>query len=235
MAEALFQRDAPPGLVLLEDSCLQSSWPLAKTLLGHAERVAVGSPEMHPPSQRVLLDQYDETLLSHPSALLSVCRSLHDLKHAYPQHTFYLPVQADLFPDTDIRMLEYLADAILQIRPLPSTINSPSSALLDAQIRRGGGKVLRETLQFDIDHDRQSIGFRPFHQDPAPIPQPAAAATPLASFNLGLTEVQRAQKDALLLPFMRMTMEETCTPETTTKPILATDFDDEDPDDDLDI
>lgn len=58
---------------------------------------------------------------------------------------------------------------------------------------------------------------------------------PSSTFNLGITSEQASVKANILLPHLRMQMEQLELPSTLSKPILAEDYDDEDPDADLDI
>jgi hypothetical protein len=110
--------------------------------------------------------------------------------------------------------------------------------------RQSGGKSAAELFRFDIDAEGRAHRFvkhglpsRIAHQAQAAASEKnQPAALPTSSFNLGMTAEQRATKDSMVLPYTRATLAEQQQQAQPEEPkILAPDFDDEDPDEDLDI
>lgn len=159
--------------------------------------------------------------------------------------TCIVPLQTDLLDAHTIAQLEYYASVVVRVQPAPGeSPNSSRCARVEIRRRRPGGRVCVQCQQFDIDAAGQALNFVTLPEitslgSPAPTPvahsnESTKTPQPSSTFNLGMTNEQKSVKDSLILPYMRMTLEETGE-KAAGKQILAPDFDDEDPDDDLDI
>ncbi|ORX45457.1 hypothetical protein DM01DRAFT_1170759 [Hesseltinella vesiculosa] len=135
---------------------------------------------------------------------------------------------------------------------LPITANQITrGALARVEWRRKSGKVIYETNHFYLDANTNQWVVTDFDQEAdedvvIETPEPVADPTANLSFNLTLTEEQRKTKDSLVLPYLKAQQIEleghmpSVQPPPAGgaiyyEPDAADDFDDEDPDDDLDI
>lgn len=143
------------------------------------------------------------------------------------ESALFLPIQADILPMQCISQLEYLCTANIRVQP-SQTCNTPSFASLLVNWRRSGGGIQSETLSYTIASGLAK-DFKPTTPHAKAQTATPNEVLPASSFNLGMTQEQRNVKDSLVLPYTRLSLDEPA------KPILAPDFDDEDPDDDLDI
>lgn len=212
------------GLVLVLDSGAQSSWPLVNYLL--AQGLEEASLHARPAGPAVLTD-VTETLLCSDEL-----PALQQLDAASSERLVVAPVQADLLDAVLVQRLEYLAVAVVTVSP-HAELNSPTTALLEIVQRRPGGRLSRESLLHSISADGMAHDFRPVPAGAAAPPTPRPEPLPVSSFNLGTTAEQQASRAAVVLPYTRQAAD--AGPAAAAPRILAPDFDDEDPDDDLDI
>jgi hypothetical protein len=124
-------------------------------------------------------------------------------------------LQEDILPKEIILAVKYLVDICITVLPDDN---------FHVTRRIPGGKAVVETCRL-VDGK-----FIRVEESAAP-PTPTASATPTSTFNLQTTEEQANAKNNVLLPYLRVQLEKT----VISKPVLASDHDDEDPDDDLDI
>lgn len=145
-------------------------------------------------------------------------------------------IQTDLVDSLVVKKLEYLAKVIVKVIP---DHNSPSQGAFELIQRQAGGKVSLDQFSFQIDPNGVACQIEPLKKATpvAETPKVSLRATgPVSSFNLGTTAAQKASKDSVILPHMRsLSLHQQAVQPSTSRPILADDFDDEDPDDDLDI
>lgn len=179
----------------------------------------------------MLIKDLSEYLLS-TSDSKAVCRQLHTLASTC---TIFAPLQVDLFQEQHmVSSLEYLATAIVKVSPLTcNRLNDPAEAALEVIWKKSAGALAKERAKFVIDQHGKAVDFQLISaaESRSMLPQ-TDTATPFASFNLGLTEQQKRVKDSLILPYTRLTLEDA---PASIAPVLAPDFDDEDPDEDLEI
>lgn len=140
-------------------------------------------------------------------------------------------IQTDLFTEEVIKKLEYLADTIIKVITSQGH-NSPLGATVEMICRQHGGKVTRDKFTFEIVGLGLACRFTKVHPPSQALTDSSASeALPTSSFNLNMTAEQRSAKDSLVLPYMRVMQDDT----KESPKVLADDFDDEDPDDDLDF
>ncbi|PJF17831.1 hypothetical protein PSACC_02347 [Paramicrosporidium saccamoebae] len=123
-------------------------------------------------------------------------------------------IQADILPDETALAIKYLSDICVTVL---------GNGMLHVTRRISGGKATVESCLF-MDGKFCKV-------EEAPQPTPTSSAVPTSTFNLDLTTDQASAKANVLLPHLRVQLEE----ESISKPILAGDYDEEDPDDDLEI
>jgi len=145
-------------------------------------------------------------------------------------------VQADLIDPLVAKKLEYLAKVIVKVMPGQ---NSPSQGAFELIQKQAGGKVSRDQFSFQIDASgvAHQIELLKKASSIAETPKVTLRSSgPVSSFNLGMTAAQKASKDSVILPHMRsLSLSQQVEQLSVSRPILADDFDDEDPDEDLDI
>lgn len=135
-----------------------------------------------------------------------------------------IDIQEDILEDTSyINELKYLADTIVDIQ---------GHCSYKVTHRSSGGKIKRESLilkdnKLTIVTIKNTTTESSVTSSDNPLPQ--------STFNLLMTEEQLAAKANVALPHMRILSEGIAAAPTYSKSILAEDYDDEDPDDDLDI
>jgi hypothetical protein len=128
------------------------------------------------------------------------------------KRTLIADVQSDILPVELVAKLQYIATTSVTIGPHSYCI---SHRMLD-----GRGK--REICTF------QDGKFLQIDSDDVQVTQPSLQ--PTSTFNLGMTADQAAVKAKVILPHYRVRD----APDNA-RPILAEDYDEEDPDDDLEF
>ena len=121
-------------------------------------------------------------------------------------------VQSDILPMELVAKLQYIADTSITISPHQYYITH----------RMTGGKGKRETCTFQ---DGRFLRI-----ESGDIQTTQSSLQPTSTFNLGMTADQAAVKATVILPHYRVRD----APDDA-KPILAEDYDEEDPDDDLEF
>lgn len=123
-------------------------------------------------------------------------------------------IQADILPDQTVLATKYLADICVTML---------GNGMLHVTRRIPGGKAMVETCHFTEGK------FSKIEEPSQPVP--VSSTAPTSTFNLDITPDQANAKANVLLPHLRVQLEEV----SISKPILAGDYDEEDPDDDLEI
>lgn len=186
-----------------------------------------------PCNETVLIKDLTECLLSNNSDMSNIYRKLSETTSCFAT------IQTDLLDLDTVLSLEYISRTVIKVFPTNEIeTNSPKQASCELIIRKAGGKLSVETFTFDIDTDGQASAFK-LVVDPSasvknkPVQTKSSKSLPTSTFNLEMTKEQRAAKDALILPYMRkLNLEEEVTHQCSSD---SDDFDDEDPDDDLEI
>lgn len=215
---------APSGLILIQGSCHAPAWPVVNHLIHKQSISPIAFDEFKASgktSSAVLLTDLTEALFK--------CSP--EVVYQYLANTsspVYVHLQTDILDPLVIAALEYLAVASLRMLA-PDT--------LGLVWRKAGGKLVKESISFTVDPSTFSATAFQLAKKAATLSTepPKASASPASSFNLSISEEQRRVKDALVLPYTRLTLDDNHDQRTSGKPILAPDFDDEDPDDDLEI
>ncbi|KAL7752894.1 Elongator complex protein [Sorochytrium milnesiophthora] len=122
---------------------------------------------------------------------------------------------------------------------LVASVNSDVDAVCVTEVRRRSGKTVREVVLAEYTASEQAIVYRPFTTTAqTPTAATAAADDPAAnlSFNLNLTDGQREARAAVVLPYLKAQQQDSGEGgDIHYHPDEGDDFDDEDPDADLDI
>lgn len=226
--QVLSPASSPSGLILIQGTSQSPAWPLINHLLLKQNLPSTtfdALMESTIPSKPTLLQDLTESFFKHSSQV--IYNVLGNLKL---KSTIFIHLQTDLLDPLVQATLEYLSVASLRML---------SQDRLGLSWRKAGGKIIKESFKFDVDSESYSAGnFQIAKVVPLVVEtQGKPAVLPMASFNLSISEEQRKIKDALVLPYTRLTLEdeERDKASQSNKQILAPDFDDEDPDDDLEI
>ncbi|RKP08708.1 Elongator complex protein 5 [Thamnocephalis sphaerospora] len=203
---------------------------VARTIEGAGGRLIVGAHADLP------LDVQTDTSLFMPPYLASVAREATTrLRVANRQRT----------EARDVMGAAFLEERTARFAPED---NSPAEALCAVQHRRKTGKVTTETVHIvysahgEIESTAVYKARSGLVVDSAPMPtaEPDPAAN--LSFNLTLTDEQRAARDEVVLPYLKAQEGSGASGTSATgggsiyyTPDSDDDFDEEDPDDDLDI
>ncbi|XP_069978894.1 elongator complex protein 5 [Penaeus vannamei] len=159
---------------------------------------------------------------------LQLIRSLHIL--ASEEHVQQLIVLSgrDVLPENILSAVCHIASAVVYV--LPTT---PSSCKV--VLKKPSGKVLKSHEEFTLTPDLQVQVRKAQSQTTLPSasdPETDAILAAQTTFNLALTDDQRRAKNNLLLPHTRI---QSTGGQIHYTPDDVDDWDDDDPDDDLDI
>lgn len=138
--------------------------------------------------------------------------------------TLVLTAQMDILTTSTCEAVRFLADTCITVlSPDPSS----SKVRLSVIHRLPGGQARNEVCVLGDGHI-----MRVEDQTSATASTPAL---PTSTFNLDISEEQLAAKANVLLPHLRVQMEQPAVRPPERRRILADDYDEEDPDDDLDL
>jgi hypothetical protein len=229
--EKLLQFKDLPDSLLIQDTVLQSATPFLEHFKGkifttenRANAISIGfKPKLNELLAQLKRESGIVVLESITLLYLleneKIFEFLHELFENRKWQMLVLVHHCDIpLPNNDlVRLLEHYCSAHLVLKP---------ENKLDFLWKKKSGKIKREQLAYD------PVNVKVFEIPSvfAPI-APVVQKDPLEgiSFNLDLTEKQKSQKDGVVLPYL----------EAQTPVIEYTfdedEFDDEDPDDDLDI
>ncbi|KAM3823921.1 elongator complex protein 5 [Vipera latastei] len=161
-------------------------------------------------------------------------------------------VHGDLHPPAQHKVLETLARLAVTLQPGPGSGPGGDGAPQTAVVlhRKRGGRILQKTQLFSVvpGFAFKFLGELPLKgasgdDDVEEGPEPAAAdPTAHLTFNLRLTEAERQAREAVPLPYHFSEEKKSSLLQTSTEdakiyyqPDAADDFDEEDPDDDLNV
>lgn len=170
------------------------------------------------------------------------------------QRFFSVSVQLQPPPQTEMSNMAQLTgfNPVEQFSYM-NTMSNNMTALAKIMWKRKSGKILHETNAVRFDGQRVVVSAAiQDEEETEDEPEAPASADPTAnlSFNLTLTDEQRRAKEKLVLPYMKAqnrgvvevdsgdrsgNAEPPSTGSIYYEPDAADDFDDEDPDEDLDI
>ncbi|OLY80094.1 hypothetical protein AYI68_g5817 [Smittium mucronatum] len=107
-----------------------------------------------------------------------------------------------------------------------------STGLIFLELRKAGGKVSREIVKYTFSNGEFQASFPESFDDPAPEPTNNDPTADIP-FNLKLTDDQKQMKDNIVLPYTEAQVETVTT--ISYQPDTDDDWDEDDPDDDLDF
>ncbi|GFN87686.1 hypothetical protein PoB_001419200 [Plakobranchus ocellatus] len=186
----------------------------------------------------VVIDSITLPALMRPVPV--TCAYLHKLATADHVVQVATLVHRDVIDQHSCGLLEHNASSVIDLLP------SPSGSGFACQIRhcRPTGKVFKtkEFFEFDDSFHIQNIGPLKLLPQTQPMPPPSsqepdpAASLADLSFKLQLTDREREARSQVVLPYLKDgSGDETSTSKIIYQADEADDFDEEDPDDDLNI
>jgi len=176
----------------------------------------------------LVFDSISPLILRHGIQIFQFLRRL-----SSPSEKFYFGsvlclVHADVHSDSIIQQLDYISTTTITVSPPPPTTYNYTMAI-SLLHKRKAGKIAQVEEYVQLDKNGNASFFSPaklkHHHDN----QPNKAADPTAdlTFNLKLSEQEKAAKEAVVLPYIHQ--------ESGVESVRDDYDDDEDPDDDLDI
>eukprot|EP00057_Strongylocentrotus_purpuratus_P004032 XP_003727877.1 PREDICTED: elongator complex protein 5 [Strongylocentrotus purpuratus] len=209
-----------------------------KSLVEHVkDRKGSGSGQI-----AVVIDSLTPYIL-HRSAPFT-CKSLHALTHLPETSEFQVTqvvslIHSDVHDDSVLRAIGHLSSTVIHVSANMSIapLDREPMGYCDIQHKRASGKVLQKREGYSVGENYQIITFLGLpstnttsereHQ-----PDPTANLT----FNLTLSESEKKARENVVLPFTKASNNSTTgSGQIFYEPDQADDYDDEDPDDDLDI
>lgn len=143
--------------------------------------------------------------------------------------TLVVEIQRDILPPLTVTSLEYLADTTVRILDHEGA----SSSLLSIVHRIPGGRLKSETVKLTNDGKFERVSESSSMEHLNHLSSPSGSGStdqqprPVSTFDLSLSEEQAKAKAAITLPHLRA--------QIANMTILAEDYDEEDPDEDLDV
>ncbi|XP_065061261.1 elongator complex protein 5-like isoform X2 [Rhopilema esculentum] len=195
----------------------------------------------------ILLD--DVSMLCRHKSISEVCRmiaSLANEKSLFEIERVIVFVQRDLLPEMAVNALRYIADAYVLIdQKSAATIrqgNSSNTYKVDVIVKKKSGKVVREIGLYSFTKNSKLIKLKDIsltnQEDDETEQNDPTANLP---FNLKLSDSEKAARSQVRLPYMFDTEQKAArlnkpgSGKIIYQPDEGDDFDEEDPDDDLDI
>lgn len=204
--------------ICIMGDCFKTSYPLLETLRMRLSCQTCNYSEVVKivPKGFVLVPEMTIELLAQESEL--IFRTLATLSREGTILIFDL--QIDILSEDIIQRANYFAQTIVSIE---------SDNVFNVIHRLNGGKVRQE--QCLLDESKQAFSkLKRESEGPS-----RSNILPQSTFNLAMTKEQVEAKANVLLPHMRIQLEDLSLDVVNQKSILAHDYDDEDPDDDLDF
>lgn len=192
----------------------------------------------HAKSSVLIIDSLSWVIRHHNP--VAICQQLHELKKGGAIRTICCLLHMDLHQQGIVGSICHLANTVITVTPVN---NAPYSEAKTTH-RKKSGKVMQEEEFFMVmENLTLSIEKRPSQSGHVQI-QPDAKADPTSNltFNLHLSEVEREAKEKVALPFVFSQEKKSAllkkgqgSGQIIYEPDANDDFDEEDPDDDLDI
>ena len=184
----------------------------------------------------VIFDSLSLVMIQNSAAY--ACQLLHRIGNIGKDTTIIGLLHRDLHEKNVVELLEHQASSILHLSP---AINSPHYALAHTLHKKTTGKVVRSREYFSLTErheisdtqDASNIVDTSSMMEGILAPDPTANLT----FNLSLTEREKDDRSRVPLPYMhhKQAGGTASGGKIFYQPDDADDFDEEDPDDDLDI
>ncbi|GAM25103.1 hypothetical protein SAMD00019534_082780 [Acytostelium subglobosum LB1] len=133
------------------------------------------------------------------------------------------------------RQLQYISSTSIQVTPLPAklllsqSLSNPYEATITVITKKRSGRVLRNVEYYYVKNGRLEFDSADLFEKKEE--EKEADPTQNLSFNLKLTDEEKAAKDSVVLPYRHQGENQLVIEDV----IDDDDYDDEDPDDDLDI
>ncbi|XP_066537203.1 elongator complex protein 5 [Hoplias malabaricus] len=170
---------------------------------------------------------------------VAVCQQLQELKRGGSVRMIFCLLHTDLHQQGVVGSICHLASTIITV----TSVNNAHYAAAKMIHRKKSGKIVKEDEFFSVTEDfTLSKERRP--SQPAHVQMPDTKADPTSNltFNLCLSEVEREAKEKVALPFVfsqekksaLLNQRQGCG-RIIYEPDAADDFDEEDPDDDLNV
>ncbi|XP_063965511.1 elongator complex protein 5-like [Lytechinus pictus] len=189
----------------------------------------------------VVIDSLTPYIL-HRSAPFT-CKSLHALTHLPEPSEFQVTqvvslIHSDVHDESVLRAIGHLSSTVIHVSANMSIapLDREPMGYCDIQHKRSSGKVLQKREGYSIGDSYQLITFLglPSTNTTEPDQQPDPTAN--LTFNLTLSESEKKARENVVLPFTKVSNNSTTgSGQIFYEPDQVDDYDDEDPDDDLDI
>jgi hypothetical protein len=183
-----------------------------------------------------VLESIGGLVLAHSFDL--IVSFLHDLFHSSQWTMLVLIVHQDLpcpFHSELVGLLESYCDGRLSLRMEEGRREEKRRMVVDYCVTLAGGRVKRETMGYSVVDGRVSLFqpqvFQPLVSSAPPQSKKKESILESVSFKLDLTEKEKSQREGVVLPFMEAQNRNAVIEYTYDED----EFDDEDPDDDLDF
>lgn len=190
----------------------------------------------------VVIDSLTPHIL-HRTAPLT-CRSLHTLTHLPEPADFQVVqvlslVHADVHDESVLASIGHLSTTVIDVSPNRSIMPMDKEPMgyCDILHKRQTGKVLQRREGYSIGDNYELITFQGLASS-APNTEQEQQPDPTANltFNLSLSESEKKARENVVLPYTKVSNNPTPgTGQIFYEPDQVDDYDDEDPDDDLDI
>lgn len=179
-----------------------------------------------------MIDRLEDLMLHQDSGQL--VRGLHTLAREGEVEQVVVYCGRDVVSDSMLQAVTHLASGVLHLQP-----TRPCSCA--TLLRKPSGKVIKAQEEFSLTPDFKVQGVKVFQKTTgqARVPADTSSSDPTpesllaaSTFSLSLTDEQRRAKNELLLPHTRVQGEGG---QILYTPDREDDWDEDDPDDDLDI
>lgn len=196
--------------------------------------------DSQPAKASVLVVDSLSLVLRHHDPVI-VCQSLQELRKGGVVKTIIGLLHSDLHLQGIVGIVCHLASTVISVAPT----NNERHAVATTTRRTKSGKVMQEEEYFSVSEDATlSVQSKPRQHDRVEKEQDSAEVDPASNltFNLRLSEEERRAKEKVALPFVFSQEKKSALLRPTPgsgrimyEPDANDDFDEEDPDDDLDV
>lgn len=173
--------------------------------------------------------------------LVTVCQELHKLRREGSVRLIFTLLHSDLHQQAVVQTVCHLASAVISVTPQ----NKASYAVAKTTRRKKSGKVTQEEVSFNVSEDLM-LSLDEKHSQTTHVQSDSMSQkvdpTSNLTFNLRLSEAEKEAKDKVALPFVFSEEKKSAllgpaqgSGRIMYEPDANDDFDDEDPDDDLDV
>ncbi|XP_051754483.1 elongator complex protein 5 [Ctenopharyngodon idella] len=193
----------------------------------------------HAKASVLVIDSLSFVLRHHDPVV--ICQRLQELRKGGDIKTIIGVLHSDLHLQGVVGIVSHLASTVISLAPA----NYEHHAMAMTTRRTKSGKVMQEEEYFSVSEDATlSVRAKPRQPGHVQKEQDVAGADPTSNltFNLRLSEEERKAKEKVALPFVFSQEKKSALLRPTPgsgrivyEPDASDDFDEEDPDDDLDV